>query len=581
MPKNTKPIKEIIDNLVAQLQDEYDLNEKQNIINQLMEIHNASATGRRLINNNRKLSGYLVQIQGQERREDAQIKAAKSYRQGRSLVNRQKYARRNQQEATEKQLRELRQHQQQQERQAIQQQMQKQQMQQQQMQKQQSPKSPKRKPKKVNQNDIRKRNQQTMRKAARQDKWSKRRYKKTSPEGKSTRKTSSSLTERRRSSLNVNTDLKQYRSVPNKEYKYVGDYSDNLQNKPSSKKSNSQVARAPSPRELARLLAEEERQKKLHKQKEKERKQREQTASPGKKPPALKKKEIEDTDRDIKEFEDFLSSLKLNDDPKKEKVKPNDIKELLAKLKLEKKSPSPNMSSLVNHPTIKKVSATIKTVKNKNAFRNLLNRFRKHARQTLKLKKPKTSPGKMKAPPPSPDDEWLKQGFINKKPSSPRSAKNKKQSSPRSAKKQSSPSSLKSNETYDESPTGFIADPPPPPPHPSSSNESFYSPLSSSSPPPPPPLERKSQPYSTRRLTPSPKEGSPIEKYKPRRGATPHMKSVGEWGLDRVIDDIEKEEKLNADSSPKKSAKPKSSRAYRPRNSKSSRGWGEKARYAR
>ena len=550
MPKNIKSIKEIIDNLVAQLQDEYDLNEKQNIINQLMEIHNASATGRRLINNNRKLSGYLVQIQGQERREDAQIKAAKSYRQGRSLVNRQKYARRNQQEATEKQLRELRQQQQQQERQAIQQQMQKQQMQKQQMQQQQSPKSPKRKPKKVNQNDIRKRNQQTMRKAARQDKWSKRRYKKTSPEGKSTRKTSSSLAERRRSSLNVNTDLKQYRSVPNKEYTYVGDYPDNLQNKPSSKKSNSQVARAPSPRELARLLAEEERQKKLHKQKEKERKQREQTASPGKKPPALKK-EIEDTDRDIKEFEDFLSSLKLNDDPKKEKVKPNDIKELLAKLKLEKKSPSPNMSSLVNHPTIKKVSATIKTVKNKNAFRNLLNRFRKHARQTLKLKKPKTSPGKMKAPPPSPDDEWLKQGFKNKK--------------------QSSPSSLKSNETYDESPNVFIADPPPPPPHPSSSNESFYSPLSSSS--PPPPLERESQPYFTRRLTPSPKEGSPIEKYKPRRGATPHMKSVGEWGLDRVIDDIEKEEKLNADSSPKKSAKPQSSRAYRPRSSKSNRGW--------
>ena len=70
-----------------------------------------------------------------------------------------------------------------------------------------------------------------MRKAARQDKLSKRRYKKTSPEGKSTRKT-------------------------------------------SSKKSNSQVARAPSPRELARLRAEEERQKKLYNQKEKERKQK-------------------------------------------------------------------------------------------------------------------------------------------------------------------------------------------------------------------------------------------------------------------------------------------------------------------
>ena len=537
MSKNTKPIREIIDNLVAQLEDEYDLNEKQNIINQLMEIHNASATGRRLINNNRKLSGYLIQIQGQEKREDTQIKAAKSYRQGRSLVNRQEYARRRQQEATEKQLRELRQQQQQQERQAIQQQMQKQQMQKQQMQQQQMQqqqmqqqqmqqqqmqlkqpsKSPKRKPKKVNQNDIRKRNQQTMRKAARQDKLSKRRYKKTSPEGKSTRKT-------------------------------------------SSKKSNSQVARAPSPRELARLRAEEERQKKLYSQKEKERKQKEQNAPPGKKPPASKKKEIDDTDKDIKEFEDLLKNLELkDDDPKSPKKK--DITNLLKQLKLSKKSPSPTTPSLVNNPIIKKLAVTIKTAKNKSAFRNLLKRFRKRSKQTLKLKKPKISPGKMKVPPNSPDDEWLKQGF-----------KNKKQSSPRSAKKQSSPSSLKSNETYDESPNVFIADPPPPPPHPSSSNESFYSPLSSSSPPPPPPLERKSQPYSTRRLTPSPKEGSPIEKYKPRRGATPHMKKVGEWGLDHEIDRIEKEEKLKADSSQKKSAQPQSSRPYRPRKPNSRQG---------
>ena len=420
--------------------------------------------------------------------------------------------------------------QQMQQQQMQQQQMQQQQMQQQQMQLKQPSKSPKRKPKKVNQNDIRKRNQQTMRKAARQDKLSKRRYKKTSPEGKSTRKT-------------------------------------------SSKKSNSQVARAPSPRELARLRAEEERQKKLYNQKEKERKQKEQNAPPGKKPPASKKKEIDDTDKDIKEFEDLLKNLELkDDDPKSPKKK--DITNLLKQLKLSKKSPSPTTTSLVNNPIIKKLAVTIKTAKNKSAFRNLLKRFRKRSKQTLKLKKPKISPGKMQVPPNSPDDEWLKQGFKNKKQSSPRSAK--KQSSPRSAKKQSSPSSLKSNETYDESPNVFIADPPPPPPHPSSSNESFYSPLSSSSPPPPPPLERKSQPYSTRRLTPSPKEGSPIEKYKPRRGATPHMKKVEEWGLDHELDRIEKEEKLKADSSQKKSAQPQPSRQYRPRNSKSSRRWGRR-----
>ena len=53
-------------------------------------------------------------------------------------------------------------------------------------------------------------------------------------------------------------------------------------------------------------------------------------------------------------------------------------------------------------------------------------------------------------------------------------------------------------------------------------------------------------------MTPSPKEGSPVEKYKPRRGATPELNNVGQWGLDRVIEDIEKEEMRRADEARRK-----------------------------
>ena len=416
---------------------------------------------------------------------------------------------------------------------------------------QQKKRKPPQKPKAPSKN---KRNdsQSQLRKKARKYTVDKRRmHKKPSPKRNTTR-----------INLKVDTNLRPYRSLPRDQIpKYLEDYDDNSKKKSPPKKSASRFARAPSPRELARLRAEEERLRKLNKQMEKERKRMEQKASPGKKPPAPKK-EIDNIDKDIKDFETFLTSLKLNDDPKKEPVKPNEIEELLEKLKLTKNSSSPTVPSLANHPTIKKVSAIIKTAKNKSALRNLLNRFKKYSKKkppapkknpspkTLKLKKPKISPGKMKPPPNSPDDNWLNQ-FLKKKPPSPRSPK-----------KSASPSSLKSNETYDDSPHNIMADHPPPP------NKSFYN-VS----PPLPPLERISQPYSTMRLTPSPKEGSPIEKYKPRRGATPHIKSVQEWGPDRVIDDIEREEKLKAHSSPKKSAKPQSSRAYRPRSSKSSRGW--------
>ena len=217
------------------------------------------------------------------------------------------------------------------------------------------------------------------------------------------------------------------------------------------------------------------------------------------------------------------------------------------------KTPSITTPSLAKKPIIKKLAATIKNVKTKNALRNFINRIRKRSKKKspaskkkppvskkkspkLKLKTPKISPGKMRVPPNSPDDDWLK--------------KRKKKSSPKSPKKKSSYSTIDSNKTDDSDISDIIAD------------QLNYLNINTSPTGTPPEIrDRKSQPYSNvvERLTPD--SNTPPHDLHSRRGATPLIIQVGEWGPDdgrhgiNAIDEQLKKEEAKTNKSKKNSSR--------------------------
>ncbi len=517
-------INDIINELAKQLQDARNKNEKDIIMDQLIDLYNSSEVARKSINKNKILMGYFMQIEGKQKREGEQINIGKQSRRRRSKQNRQRHKNFIQQQENEKKLRQMRNQQQKQYTQKMIDTYYK----------QQKIREPPRPPQLLQPP----RPQQLLQPPPPfvqplqvpppkipQD------YNRLRSPTKKRQKEARAEILRKKRTRNKKKSPPKKKASPKK--------------KSPPKKSDSKFARAPPKEEIEK---EEELTKQMKKM-EIQRKTKKQNAPPGKKPSAPKKKEKDDTDMAIKDFNNLLSKIEndiltedINDFEKflnniskknKKKVNTDDLDEFLKKLDISKKPSSLNTPSLAKNPVIKKLAATIKDVKTKNAFRNLLKRFKRRSqkkppvsqkkqtasKETLKIKKPKKSPGKMKAPPNSPDDDWLK--------------KEKKKLSPRLPKKKS-PSTLGSNETFDNDSPDIIADQ-------LNDLNINMSPTGT----PPEIGNREPQTYSNvmERLTPD-SNTPPHDFLHNRRPATPFMKQVDEWGLDHLnkgLDAIDKQ----------------------------------------